>query len=129
LIQAPQDNGRIAMAYKFKYENRNWTEYRKLPNTVEIDFHMTPDDPDFGLPYWEKMEKVWNYSLKALQRAQAEGMQYILLIHGLSTSRIGRTTSRSQIRKLMHSKEATPYIIRKNCIEHNTIFVAAIKSL
>src|ERR1035437_9916430 len=52
-----------------------------------------------------------------------------MFLHGWSTSRPGNTTSRSQVRKLMQSKESTPYIVRRDCIQHDTVFVAAIRPL
>lgn len=48
---------------------------------------------------------------------------------GCFTSRLGKTTSRSQVPKLMASKKATPYILRSQCIQHDSAFVAAIRPL
>jgi len=73
------------------------------------------------------MEKVYQDSLRALQRAQDEGYDYVLFTHGRSTSRRGKTTSRSQVRKLMRSPDATPYVLRSESIQHPSVFVAAIK--
>ena len=100
-------------------------EYRKLPSLMERDYHWSSDGST-GC-YHENMQLVWDDALRCLKVAQEEGKEFLLLIHGWSTSRIGKTTSRSQIRKLMRSKEATPYLVRKNCIEHSSVFVAAIK--
>ncbi len=40
-----------------------------------------------------------------------------------------QTTARSVIRGLMRSKAATPYIVRNQCIQHHSCFVAAIRPL
>lgn len=109
----------------FKKEYRNWIEYRELPDLWEYDFHRSDKQAYFD--HWELMEQVYDETLKVLKVAQAKGYQHVLFTHGWSTSRPGATTTRSQIRKLMKSKDATPYIIRKNCIQHESVFVAAIK--
>jgi hypothetical protein len=93
---------------------------------LEIDFHPDTNEPDY-LPFYEKMEKARSLSLAAIKRAQKEGIPWVLFTHGHSTSRIGATTYRSVVRGLMRSKDATPYIIRKNCIQHYSVFVAAIR--
>lgn len=109
----------------FKDENGNWVEYRKLPDLLELDFHCN-DGYGFG-SYWENMNDVADQALAALRRAQEEGKAYVLFTHGSSTSRIGKTTARSQVRKVMRSKDATPYIIRSQCIQHYSVFVAAVR--
>ena len=120
----PQSKGGTLM--KFKYSYRNWVEYRaELPNMVECDFHWT-NEPMSGL-YHENMQAVWNRALQALAEAQANGIRYVLFTHGGSTSGIGKTTARSQVRKLMRSKEATPYLLRRDCIEQDSVFIAAIR--
>ena len=112
---------------KFKYANQNWVEYRALlANMVECDFHWA-SDASKGL-YHENMQAVWDAALTALIDAQVTGKKYVMFTHGGSTSRIGKTTSRSQVRKLMRSKEATPYLVRRDCIEQDTVFIAAIRS-
>ena len=112
---------------KFKYAFRNWVEYRALlADMLECDFHWA-NETSTGL-YHENMQAVWDAALKALINAQAAGKKYVMFTHGGSTSRIGKTTSRSQVRKLMRSKEATPYLFRRDCIEQDTVFIAAIRS-
>ncbi len=105
----------------------NWVAFRKLPNLMECDFHWAGETPAGS--YWQHMESVWNVALGCLREAQIQGKQFVLFTHGGSTSRIGKTTSRSQVRKLMRSKEATPYILRDQCIQHDSVFVAAIRPL
>ena len=112
----------------FKRESKDWVVYRELPNLLEVDFHYGDSIGSNG-SYHENMEAVYTDSLNALIDAQKNGKEYVLFTHGSSTSRRGATTSRSQVRKLMRSKDATPYIIRKNSIQHRTVFVAAIKPL
>jgi hypothetical protein len=110
----------------FRKEYMNWTEYRSLPNLREVDFHHSNET----LPtksYYENMDDVYEISLNAIKNAQEEGLEFVLFTHGWSTSRRGKTTTRSQVRSLMRSKAATPYIVRKDCIQHQSVFVAAIK--
>jgi len=109
----------------FKRESGNWVEYRELPDLMHVDFHYESSET-LG-SYWENMEDVAKKTLRALMRAQEEGNQYVLFGHGHSTSRIGKVTARSQVRKVMRSKEATPYIVRSRCIQHYSVFVAAIR--
>ncbi len=109
----------------FKVELGNWVSYRKLPDLKEVDFHWTGHESSGS--YYENMQSVWNTALWELEKAQKENLRYVLFTHGLSTSRRGNTTARSQIRKLMRSKESTPFIIRKDCIQHPSVFVAAIR--
>jgi len=111
---------------KFKFEMRDWIEYRDLPDLMEVDFHRANQNSR-GL-YHENMQSIWDDTLSAVKAAQAQGKKYVLLKHGWSTSHVGKTTSRSQIRKFMRSKEATPYIIRRDCIQHDSVFVAAIRT-
>ena len=113
---------------KFTKQNRNWVEYRELPKLLEHDFHRYNPDPNAPkLPYHELMDNVYKEALEVLKTAQNQGKEFVLFTHGLSTSRMGETTTRSQIRKLMKGKDATPYIIRKNCIQQSSVFVAAIR--
>lgn len=115
------------MSYKFKKEYIDWTEYRKLPDLEEVDFHWAGSGQYHD--YDESMENVYSYTIGALRQAQLQGKKYVLFTHGSSTSRPGKKTARSQVRKAMQSSESTPYIIRKNSIQHPTVFVAAIDPL
>lgn len=110
----------------FKKEFGDWTKYRELHH-INVDFHYDEDDEEMMLPYYEKMEIAGRRSLSALINAQKDGIPYVLFTHGYSTFQIGKTTHRSVVRALMMDKKATPYIIRKNCIQHDSVFVAAIR--
>lgn len=111
-----------------KEDSGDWTRYRSLPKLIEVDFHNSA----YGrrdVPYSKAMENSRSKALEALVDAYQQGFQYVLFTHGKSTSRPGRTTARSQIRKLMRSRDATPYILRSECIQHESVFVAAIRHL
>ena len=128
----------------FKQGAGDWTKYREL-HPVEIDFHYSNRDRDEEgyvpgsarrrrkheepppMPYHAMMEEVWATALSALQAAQKGGVRYVLFQHGWSTSVLGSNTARSQVRDLMRSAEAAPYIISGECIEHNSVFLAAIR--
>ena len=117
---------------RFKEEWGDWTEYRKLPNAIIIDDYHPPSGRqriEDHVPYWERMARVYGGALRILKIAQKEGRKFVVFVHGWSTSGRGRTTTRSQIRSLMRSPDATPYIIRKECIQHYSVFVAAIRPL
>lgn len=110
----------------FKKGSSNWTQYRTLPSLIEVDFHYS----EYGsrqIPYYEAMPHVRQTALEALRNAYQQGKRYVLFTHGASTSHLGKTTARSEVRGLMRSKEATPYICRSECIQHETCFVAAIR--
>lgn len=79
------------------------------------------------MSYAEAMVGVVNIVLAKLKDAQLNGRSHVMIIHGSSTSRRGKTTARSQVRGLMRSKHATPLIDRKGCIQHNAVFVAKLK--
>lgn len=104
---------------------RNWTAFRSLPALMERDFHWAGEQGCGA--YHENMAAVRASALSALREAWENGFQFVLFTHGRSTSRRGKTTARSQVRGLMRSKDATPYIIRSKCIQHPSVFVAAIR--
>src|SRR5262245_681818 len=66
--------------------------------------------------------------LAKLEEAHAKQTRYVMFIHGSSTSYGWKqSTARSMLRAAMRSAEATPYITRRECIQHETVFVAAIR--
>lgn len=108
-------------------ENGNWTEYRRrFPGMLEVDFHRAGEDDE--LRYDERMKRVYDETLRALRDAQQSRVPLRDVSTRLSTS-VGwrQTTSRSIVRGLMRSKVATPLIVRGRCIQHESVFVAAIR--
>ena len=110
----------------FQFESGDWKKYRDLPDLVEVDLHFSEFGPR-RIPYDEAMAEVRYKSLQAIRAAYKREKKYVLFRHGWSTSRRGKSTARPQVRGLMRSVEATPYIVRKRCIQHDSVFVAAIK--
>lgn len=112
-----------------KHESGDWKNYRArfhlLPSD-EIDLHFGRRDAD--TPYWEAMAKIDLLVREQVRKAQEDGRAFIMFIHGWSTSRRGKTTSRSVVRGFMRSKDATPFIVRAGCIQHETVFVAKIRA-
>lgn len=102
----------------------NWTQYQQLPGLIEIDLHFSGPRE---IPYWDAMAEVYKVSLQALRDAYEQQRKYVLFRHGSSTSSPGKTTARSVVRGLMRGKEATPYIDRARCIQHESVFVVGIK--
>ncbi len=111
----------------------NWTEYRKLPGVMrEVDFHPGSTDlpPDFGdLDYYEKIAVWENLTLSALKEAHRDGIEWVMFRHGQSTSRMGATTARSSVRKVIRGRDATPFILRSQCIKNHSVFVARIRQV
>jgi DNA-nicking Smr family endonuclease len=73
------------------------------------------------------MAEVVNIVKAKLEEARLNRRSHVMIIHGSSTSRRGKTTARSQVRGFMRSKDATPLIDHKECIQHNAVFVAKLK--
>jgi hypothetical protein len=120
------------MTARFNHGTGNWTDYRRqFPGIHEVDFHYGSQR---HLPWHERvpferlMERAYADALAALQAAQAAGKDWLMLTHGASTSGPGQKSARSVIRGLMRSAAATPYIVRSECIQHETVFIARIKA-
>ena len=109
-----------------RLETGDWTQFRKLPHSVELDFHSSEQGPR-EVPYGEAMGEVGETAQEAIRRAYEIGLKYVIFTHGHSTSRRGETTARSQVRQLIKSQDATPYILRRDCIQHFSCFVVAIR--
>jgi len=97
-----------------------------LTEVDEIDLHFGKRDRT-RMSYAEAMAGVLHLVIAKLKEAQFNGRSHVMIIHGQSTSRRGKTTARSQVRNFMRSKHATPLIDRKACIQHDTVFVARLK--
>jgi hypothetical protein len=107
----------------------DWRQYRSqfgLTEFDEIDLHFGERDRS-RFSYAEVMAGVVNIVVAKLKEARLNGRSHVMIIHGSSTSRRGKTTARSQVRGFMRSKDATPLIDRKGCIQHNAVFVAKLK--
>ena len=107
----------------FKKEAGNWTAYRDLPDVFEVDFHYGEGSGCYGAAMDDVRENV----LAALRSAYEEGYRYVLFRHGYSTSRIGKTSSRSVVREVMRGRESTPFVVKSQSIQHYSVFVAAIR--
>jgi hypothetical protein len=109
----------------------DWRRYRSefgLTEPDEIDLHFGKRDRA-QMSYAEAMAGVLQLVIAKLNEARLNGRPHVMIIHGRSTSRRGKTTARSQVRNFMRSKDATPLIDRKGCIQHDTVFVARLKGL
>ena len=58
----------------FKNEYGDWTNYRNLPDHIEIDFHFNDDPEREHIPYYESMDDAWSRTLDALKRAYEKGL-------------------------------------------------------
>jgi hypothetical protein len=112
----------------FQKGSGDWKNYRQ-------QFNLQPDDEvdlHFGrrsrwVRYDEVMSDVEDTVVAALRSAQAGDRSYVMFLHGWSTSRNGAMTARSVVRRIMRSKEATPFIERSGCVQHRSVFVAKIR--
>ena len=112
-----------------KREQGNWVDYRQrfgLSEADEIDLHLGRRNRNVA-SYDEVMGDVEQRVMDSLRKAQENGRPYVMFTHGHSTSRPGQTTARSVVRGFMRSKEATPFILRAECIQHPSVFVAKIR--
>src|SRR5262245_252762 len=103
----------------------DWTALRAefdLTSEDELDLHLGRRDPH--VPFENVMADVETRTKKKLIEAQKNNRPYVMIVHGSSTSRPGRTSARSVVRKFMRSKDATPLIERSRCIQHETVFLA-----
>ncbi len=109
----------------FKHFRGNWIELRSY-NPREIDLHF--GEREAGVNYWDVMAEVEELVRQSIAKAQDDGVEYVLFRHGCSTS-LGwqQTTARSVVRGFMRSPEATPFIIRKECWQHESVFLARIR--
>jgi hypothetical protein len=114
---------------KFQPGRGPWERYRlqlNLSKSDEVNLHFGKRDPSL-MTYAQAMAGVTALVTASLEEARRKGRPYVMFIHGSSTSRRGKTTARSQVRNFMRSKQATPLIDRKGCIQHVTVFVAKLK--
>jgi hypothetical protein len=112
-----------------KREQGDWVSYRKrfgLSEADEIDLHFGQRDRNVAA-YYDVMNDVEELVKRSLQKAQENGRPYVMFVHGYSTSRPGQTTARSVVRGFMRSKEATPFIVKAQSIQHPTVFIAKIR--
>ena len=112
-----------------KRERGDWKLYRArfdLISDDEVDLHF--GRRDLGVGYDDVMAEVKQLVKDAVRKAQENGRPRLMFIHGHSTSRPGKTTARSVVRGFMRSQEATPFVVKVDCIQHNTVFIAKIRS-
>jgi hypothetical protein len=115
-------------SFMFQRVLGDWKQFRQslgLTPEQEIDLHFGRRDP--SMPYESAMAEVEQIVRDRLTQAQRSGLNYLMFIHGRSTSRNGKTTARSVVRGFMRSKDATPLIERHHCTQHCTVFVAKIR--
>ena len=103
----------------------DWRELRDYKPSVEVDFHR---GPLYEMHYHEAMDQVEQEAMSSLVDAYQQGLPYLLVTHGSSTSRKGKTTTRSVIRKLFRSPKVTPYVNRRESIQHRSAFLFALKT-
>jgi hypothetical protein len=111
---------------KFQTYKGSWTDLRNQPELVEVDFHFGSSQGGGG--YREHMAEIHEKVLSALSSAQEAGERFVLFTHGKSTSGPGRVTARSVVRGIMRSPAATQFIVRAQCVQHESAFLAKIRS-
>jgi hypothetical protein len=73
------------------------------------------------------MDEVRDDTLAELVAAQKCGAEWLLIRHGSSTSGPGKRTARSVVRGIMRSPAATPFIVRRDCVQHEQVFLARMQ--
>src|SRR4051812_39460522 len=109
--------------------NGDWKAFRgrfELTPGDEVDLHFGKRDR-WDKCYDQAMWDVEDVVREAVRKAQENGRNYIMFRHGRSTSRPGQRAARSVVRGFMRSKEATPFIERSGCVQHDSVFVAKIR--
>jgi hypothetical protein len=104
----------------------DWKQFRG-PDRREVDLHFGKRDPK-AKSYAQAMAEVSELVERSLREAQRDGCPYVMFRHGQSTSRRGKVTARSQVRGFMRSPKATPLIERDQCIQHEAIFLAKVRT-
>ena len=101
-------------------------DWKDLANTadIKVNLHFGRGEPG---QWSNNMAEVSGIVTKTLRDAQAEGCRHVIFMHGYSTSRPFQTTARSIVRAIMRSKESTPFIIKSQSMQHDSVFVAAIR--
>jgi hypothetical protein len=120
----------VAMSNAFIQGGGDWVSYRErfgISKADEVDLHFGRRDRSVK-SYDEAMSGIAELVQHSLRKAQENGRPYVMFTHGCSTSRSGQTTARSVVRGFMRSKQATPFIVRAECVQHPTVFIAKIRS-
>jgi hypothetical protein len=114
------------MSAQFKPFHGDWITLRSLnPREVDLNFGRRERDKEYG----QMMEDLRNRVAAELREAQEHGQQYVLFRHGSAAS-LGwsGTTARSAVRSFMRSADATPFVVRKECLQGDSVFLARIRS-
>lgn len=110
---------------KFKTAEGPWIALYK-PGAIRLDLHFGRGDGTTH--YTDRMRDNYLLVLQTLKDAQVRNVLWVLITHGASTSGPGKLTARSVVRGIMRDPEATPYIVRKECVQHETAFLVRIKT-
>lgn len=76
---------------------------------------------------WETMNRLWDTAFQALKDAHEDGLKFLVIKHGKSPNKRGQVSIGSQVRTLVRSHAAGPYILRSKCIQYESAFVVAIR--
>ena len=90
-------------------------DFSGRPDVLHIDFH--------GIA----TVNAYDRALRTLVDAHRRGLAWVVFTHGSSTSRPGKTTCRSEVRRLLRGKDATPYIVRREIGQNRSTTWVAIQ--
>jgi hypothetical protein len=107
----------------FKKVKGDWKNLKDMSAMI-VDLHFGRGEPG---QFSNNMAEVADIVMQEIKAAQAKGCAYVTFMHGYSTSKPGETTARSIVRGIMRSKESTPFVIKSQSMQHNSVFVAAIR--
>lgn len=99
--------------------------FDQRPDILHVDFHRAGTSP--GVSFEDKMRRTYREARAALRTARSRGYAYIAFTHGGRELPRGRRSTRSVVRGLIRSPEATPYVERSRCILTPAVTVAALR--
>jgi len=111
----------------FIKKSGNLSELKDKKNIREISVSTCGTVAKAAQSRWETMNTLWETSLKELKKAQEDGLNFLVIKHGKSPNKRGQVSIGSQIRTLIRSHAAGPYIFRSKCIQYESAFVVAIR--
>ena len=85
------------------------------------------DRPAYCMFDDDVMADVENRVRQSLKAAQEARRPDVMFIHGVVNLAVRQTTARRAARGFIRSKPATPLVVRADCIQHKTVFIAKIR--
>jgi len=111
----------------FIKKSGNLSELKDQENIREIKVSSCGTVTKAAQSRWETLNELWDTSLQELKKAQEDGLNFLIIKHGKAPNKRGQVSVGSQIRTLIRSHAAGPYIFRSKCMQYESAFVVAIR--